>query len=142
MRTRYSLLVGVLALSLLGTVGTEEVSANGCTGGEICYWGEDAYTGCHYETLADDDYLGERWHNCGTAVVNQGTNSFKNRGLYCSIVMYDWSNYNGGHKWAQREGLGGFWFDSNLGNNTWSGSVGGSSGTIMENDITSHDFCA
>ena len=138
-RVRNLLLVLCMVVAMLAVVAPQ--SADACAAGEICYWGEDSFTGCMYYTPYDDNNLSEQWYNC-SAKVDNGTNSFKNRGNYCSITMYDYTLYRGGHKWAQREGLGGWWQDANLGNNTWSGSHSGSSGTIMENDITSHDFCA
>jgi len=135
-----ALIVMALVAGFVATVAVDDAAANGCTSGEICYWGEDSYTGCHYETQADDTNLSETWHNC-TAKVDNGTNSFINNGASCNIMFYDYTQYRGGHKFAFRNGTGSWWFDVNLGNNTWSGSVSGSSGTVMEDDITSHNFC-
>ncbi len=109
-----------------------------CGSGDICYWGEDSYSGCAWDTPYDQTTLSDDyWHNCSTYSVNQGANSAKNYGNSCTIIFYDYTLGSGGHHWMSRVGLGGYWLDANFGNNNWSGS---GSGTV-ENDISSHDFC-
>ena len=135
-------LAALTAAFLVGSGDERALAIEDCVAGEICYWGEDSYTGCDWDSPNDNSNLyWQYWDNCYPHRVDQGTNSFKNRGTSCSITMYDYSQYTGGHLWAQREGLGGYWKDANLGNNYWSGSSSGSSGTVVENDITSHNFC-
>lgn len=136
-----TLIVLALVAGFAVTITVEGAEANGCTSGEICYWGEDSYSGCHYETTADDTNLSETWHNCAPARVTQGTNSFINNGASCNIMFYDYTSWGGGHKFAFRNGARAWWFDVDLAGDLWSGSVSGSSGTVMEDDISSHDFC-
>jgi len=115
-----------------------------CNSGDFCLWGEDNYLGCAWtrpnSTVALSAYT---WFNCSpaTASPDNGANSFQNRGSICTIAMFDWPYYSGGYRWASRIGLGGWWADSNLANNYWDGSTWYSSGTTVENDISSFKFC-
>ncbi len=136
-------LVGVVLAATVLASNVSDASANGnCAAGEFCIWGEDAYTGCYYDHNDNVSNLQLKdWDNCGTVSPNQGTNSFKNLGVSCNTSLWDYMNYTGGTRTALRVGEGGWWADTNLGNNKWGGNVNGSSGTIMENDITSWRWC-
>jgi len=128
----------VVALMAGGFVVTSAAPASACPSGSVCYWGEDVYTGCYFwDSSSDTNLSNDNWINCSIYSVNQGANSVQNRGNVCTIIFFDFTNYNGGNHWMSRIGLGGYWFDSNLGNNNWTSG----SGTV-ENDITSHKFCA
>lgn len=130
----------VLSALLLGTAAVSVSTAStaaACSSGEICYWGEDRYTGCYYATQNDDSNLANNyWFNCYPASVNQGVNSAANVANYCDIRFYDWSSYRGGSHWMGRVNVHSYWYDVNFGNNYWFNG----SGTV-ENDITSHNFC-
>ncbi len=119
------------------TVGAAtDASANGCSSGEFCIWGEDSYTGCHYENPNSIWNLHQRvWHNCSPVSPANGANSFKNLGNSCNVSMWDWNNYSGGNKTATRIGQGGWWADPNLWNNSWS------NGGTIENDMQSFRWC-
>lgn len=114
-----------------------------CSPGDFCLWGEDGYIGCVYTNPGSRaSNLNVGWANCPTYYVTNGPNSARNRGVYCDVYMTDWNNLGGGYRIMSRESSGGFWTDGNLGNNYWDGSVANSSGTVIENDMQSYEFCS
>lgn len=135
------------ATALLFPVGAQPAGAwhnANCDAGDMCIWGEDWHSGCVFTYPYDVNGLNSwTWFNCSpsTASPHNGANSFKNRGNSCNIAFYDWNNQSGGYRTANREGLGGWWQDGNLGDNYWDGSTSGSSGTVVEDDMQSWEWC-
>ena len=130
----------LVALAMLFSslaIATSIGPAAACGSGDICYWGEDSYSGCKYDTSSTDSNLSNNYWfgNCSQWSINQGINSAKNYGSSCTIILYDLTSYNGGWHWMSRVGLGGYWKDANFGNNQWT-YIDGMAGT-PENDITS-----
>ena len=114
-----------------------------CSPGDFCVWGEDSYTGCVYtNSNSRSSDLNTPWVNCSSYYVANGPNSARNRGVSCDVYFTDYNNLTGGYRLMSRESSGGWWTDPNLGNNYWDGSVSGSSGTVVENDMQSYMFCA
>lgn len=131
-----------LGLALVSAPPAAATSHGRCDPGDMCLYNLDWYGGCRFTNPSSIPVLSSwSWANCPNHSPANAANSFENRGTVCTARLYDWNWYSGGFKWVSRQGLGGYWADGNLGNNYWGGQVGGSSGTIIENDTQSYLFC-
>jgi hypothetical protein len=120
-----------LTASVAGAVGDAT-----CSSGDVCNFSADSYTGCVYTDPADNwSYTNEKYPVCTGTDISQTINAFENFGVSCNILFYDIAGRAGGQMFATRFALGGFWHDPNLTNNSWH------TGGVVENDISSHDFC-